>query len=621
MTRSYIPQIDGLRAIAVLAVVAFHATPQYVPGGFLGVDVFFVISGFLISGIIFDGLSDGSFSLGTFYARRIRRIFPALLVVLAATFAAGWWLLFPLDVIRLGNQVVYSAAFLANIYFWTQAGYFSPDANTYPLLHLWSLGVEEQFYIFWPITLMTLWRWPRLIFPAVLGLAFTSFLSCVLTADSATAFFSPLARWWELMIGAALAWFARSNVRPPSLVCEMITCAGLIAVFASFVMTRESGPGWRTLLPTVGTALVLYGAPGSRFASTALSVRPLVFVGLISYPLYLWHWPIFWVGRTIDLPWSVATVTALIATSFVLAWLTYEFVEKPIKHGSRAMWLRRPVVLIFGMLFFAGIGKAATFNGNLGRWPSEVLTLLTYKFDIDNIYHVGKCHLLPTQGPSSFSKECLGERTPNARHVVLWGDSSATALEPGLKLENNGNFYIDELTASACPPFIGDYKPLSERPHCSDVNAYALDYIKASKPDIVILSFAPNTETDIPRQTGVTIAALRGIGITTIVVVGPPPLWPKSFPETILREYKETHTVPQTIRLAEAARSISAIDHQVGLTTSAAGAIYVSAYRQLCVDEMCEAMSDGEPTVWDRFHMTVSGSAIVARAIYRALTP
>jgi peptidoglycan/LPS O-acetylase OafA/YrhL len=619
MSRSYIPQIDGLRAIAVLPVVAFHAFPGYVPGGFLGVDVFFVISGYLISGIIFDGLSDGSFRLGTFYARRIRRIFPALLVVLAATFAAGWWLLFPLDLIRLGNQVFYSAAFLANFYFWSQAGYFSPDASTYPLLHLWLLGIEEQFYLFWPVTVMTLRRWPRLIFPAIVGLGLTSFLVCILTIDSIAAFFSPLARWWELMLGAGLAWFSRSNATRSVLEHEISACIGLVAVLSSFVVIRESGPGWWTLLPTIGAALTLYGAPRSRFVSIVLSAKPLVLVGLISYPLYLWHWPVFWVGRTIDLQWSAATVATLIAASFMLAWLTYEFIEKPMRYGGTA--LRRPAPLIFLMLLFATLGQVTTLNGNLGRWPSDIVTLLTYKFDQDGIYHVGKCHLLPTQGPTDFSTECFSKHTSGARHVVLWGDSSATALEPGLRQLNNGSFDIDELTASACPPFMGDYKPLSERPHCSDINAFAFDYIKKSKPDVVVISFAPNTETDIPKQTGVTIAALRAIGITTIVVVGPPPLWPKAFPETILREYKATHGMPSTIRLAEEAQPIEDLDSEVKAAVATAGANYVSAYQQLCSDERCTAMSNGEPVVWDRFHMTVSGSTIVARAIYGALTP
>ena len=252
----YRADIDGLRGISVLAVVAFHAFPDLAPGGFVGVDVFFVISGFLISGIIFDEMRSGAFSLRSFYARRIRRIFPALVLVLTVTAVAGWWILLPQDMLRLGRQLLSSAAFVANFYFWFQSGYFSPDAHSFPLLHLWSLGVEEQFYIVWPLVLLLLRRRPDRILAAVLGIAALSFLLNILSIDRHEAnFYSPLTRAWELMLGAAVAWLVR---RYPSLVVmphsEALRILGLGLILAAVFIYLKAKSVVRTNMPRAAAA-------------------------------------------------------------------------------------------------------------------------------------------------------------------------------------------------------------------------------------------------------------------------------------------------------------------------------------------------------------------------------
>jgi peptidoglycan/LPS O-acetylase OafA/YrhL len=630
----YKPVIDGLRAIAVLPVVVFHACPQYAPGGFIGVDVFFVISGFLISGLIFEGVANESFSLRSFYAGRIRRIFPALLAVLIAVFIAGWWLLFPIEMISLGQQMAASAAFAANIYFWSQAGYFEPDANTYPLLHLWSLGVEEQFYIVWPIMVMVLWRWPRAIPFVMLVVGASSFVFMLLAVDRAAAFYLPTSRAWELMVGAGLAWCARKIDGPSEPVLfDAAAIIGLVLIFCSIFFIRQSDPypGWRALGPTIGAGLVLWGATGSRVIEPVLSWRPLVFVGLISYPLYMWHWPVFWTARTIataDL--SLVWVLVSFSISFVLAWITFQFIEKPIRYGADFSPKLSPNWLVTSLVVVACAGLISARNGFPGRWPSEIITLLSYKFD-DRIFRIGKCHLKPEQGPSDFSGECFSNRTPGARHVVLWGDSAVTAIEPGLQFVGKGRFDIDELTTSNCPPFIGDYKPMADRPHCSAINRYALQYIRTSKPDIVILSFSPSYETDLPKQAKNTVDQLRTFFAGTLVVVGPPPLWPKAFPEILLQTYMASPSrgMQKSISMpAEVAQASETLDSTLGSAitgsapgggTEVAGTIYVSAFQQLCPSEKCVAMVEGEPSTFDRFHITKGASAIVARAIYAAI--
>jgi peptidoglycan/LPS O-acetylase OafA/YrhL len=381
---SYRPDIDGLRALAVVAVIAFHGFPEYVAGGFVGVDVFFVISGFLISGIILDETRIGVFSLRSFYARRIRRIFPALLLVLVVSLVAGWWLLLPADMERLGKQLAASAAFVSNFYLWFQSGYFSPDARTFPLLHLWSLGVEEQFYIAWPLIIIGLRRRPNSIIFAIVLIAVISFGLNVAFIDNHEAdFYSPLTRAWELMLGASLAWLRRRDDMPlPSgRPADITTIAGLILIVASaFLVDQQSPyPGWLALVPTIGASLIIWGGANSRVASSTLSARAFVFVGLISYPLYLWHWPLLVFSTAYKFaPLTPLEVGLTVAASFILAWLTYELVEKTFRVGrmSRA----KIATLGTGMMFVAVAGFVIIEGqGFETRFPKELLEIAEVK--------------------------------------------------------------------------------------------------------------------------------------------------------------------------------------------------------------------------------------------------
>src|SRR5258706_13457758 len=284
---SYRPDIDGLRAVAVLAVIVFHGFPEYVTGGFVGVDVFFVISGFLISGIIFDETRTGLFSLPRFYARRVRRIFPALLLVLVVSIVAGWWLRLPADMLRLGKQLTASVAFVSIVYFWFQSVYFSPDARSFPLLHLWSLGVEEQFYIVWPLIIMAVRRTNWIVL-AIVVIGVSSFCLNVALSDNHEAdFFSPATRAWELMLGALVAWLVRRDqaAQPTRPAANVAAIVGLLLILASVFLLDErfSYPGWLALFPTIGSLLILWGGVIKGVASSILSARAPLFLGLISF--------------------------------------------------------------------------------------------------------------------------------------------------------------------------------------------------------------------------------------------------------------------------------------------------------------------------------------------------
>jgi peptidoglycan/LPS O-acetylase OafA/YrhL len=353
----YRPDIDGLRAVAVLLVIGFHAFPPWFRGGFIGVDIFFVISGFLITSILLKSLARGQFTLLGFYSRRIKRIFPALILVLAAAFAFGWLTLFAFEYKNLGKHVAASAGFVANLALWNEAGYFDSAAAAKPLLHLWSLGIEEQFYVLWPLLIYLAWKCRlNLLFPLAFILLF-SFVLCVTTVNTVAGYYSPLTRFWELLIGGALACV---SLYPPALslapaqhpcarydikqrVAPLVAgatfsnitsaCGVLLIAGAIWTLDKEKAfPGWWALLPTVGAALIISAGPAAWINSRLLARRSMVGLGLISYPLYLWLWPLLSFAYILDgeaiRPYAAF---AAIMMSVLLAWLTFDLLEKRIR--------------------------------------------------------------------------------------------------------------------------------------------------------------------------------------------------------------------------------------------------------------------------------------------------
>jgi peptidoglycan/LPS O-acetylase OafA/YrhL len=368
----YRPDIDGLRALAVLAVVGFHAAPALVPGGFVGVDVFFVISGYLISGILLQSLARERFSLVDFYKRRIRRIFPALVVVLAAVWCLGWFVLFPDEFMRLGRYIAACAAFVSNIILWREAGYFDVTADLKPLLHLWSLAVEEQFYFVLPLFLFVTWRVRSQQLTFILAAAALSFAFNVAVVHSHpnSTYYSPLTRLWELAVGAALArrqlfpesrWPWEPLLSPGSpRVREILSIAGVALIgWSLWGLNRNTPfPGFWALPPVAGTMFVIAAGPGTWLNRTVLGHRAAVAIGLISYPLYLWHWPLLSFARIIgnDDPPPIALAVA-VGLAFVLAFATYRLVEQPvraIRHGAGVA-----VCLLAAITLCAGFGYAS----------------------------------------------------------------------------------------------------------------------------------------------------------------------------------------------------------------------------------------------------------------------
>jgi peptidoglycan/LPS O-acetylase OafA/YrhL len=432
---AYRPDIDGLRAVAVLAVVAFHAFPDWVPGGFVGVDVFFVISGYLISTVILDNIARDTFSFRTFYARRIRRIFPALLIVLAAVYGIGWFVLFAVEFKQLGGHIAAGAGFVSNLVLWNESGYFDSLAETKPLLHVWSLSIEEQFYLLWPWLLWAVAkrRMNPLRVTGVLAVASFALSIYALRQDAVAAFFLPQNRAWELLLGALLAQHALSSQTSESprgrrQDVQALCGIALIALALGFTVRNEF-PGWWALLPTVGTALVINAGPAAWLNRFVLSRGLIVWVGLISYPLYLWHWPLLSFGRVAlgDVPGVTYRVGA-IAVAIALAWVTYRAIERPVRFGRPSN--AKVAVLTACMLVVGFFGYNCYRRDGLGyRYIEKHVAAIG--FDGGDLgLSIDECGIADRSRQRWFAHCKRDSRSP--ARIALVGDSKAAALYDGL---------------------------------------------------------------------------------------------------------------------------------------------------------------------------------------------
>jgi peptidoglycan/LPS O-acetylase OafA/YrhL len=613
----YRSDIDGLRAIAVMLVVNFHGFPEALPGGFIGVDIFFVISGFLITGIIARELSAGRFNLVTFYNRRIRRIFPALIVVLCTVLVLGWLWMLPGAYAALSRDVAASAAFAANIALLLQSGYFDIESAKKPLLHLWSLGIEEQFYLAWPLLLMLAARLRLGLMWVAAGIGIASFILNValIGSDPVATFYLPFTRAWELLAGAALAsiWNridqseAASNRRA-------IAGAVLIVAAAAMLNVHRAFPGWWALLPVAGSALLL-SAPAARINRTLLSWQPMVWIGLISYPLYLWHWPLLVLFAIIKFePLTLIDTELILLSSALLAWGTYQFVEKPFRLG-------RPVPIKAGSL--AGAMAVVAMAGvvifqNRGfdfRLPSEIRAMSDVPVQTAK-WRVHQC-LLDLSHETVFADDCADrDRRPL---LLVWGDSTAGALMPGLrKAQESRDFGLAQFTASSCIPALNIDIP--GVPGCRANNDRVLALVREIRPDIVLLQGTWEKYLDHVAET---VAALKQQTTAKVVVLGPVPGWRRGLPNEVLRYYLLHHRLipPYWNDVG----STNAYDITMRETLVPRGADYISARDALCNGEGCLTRLGAEAsdiTASDQVHLTEKASVFLVQSIIdRILAP
>jgi peptidoglycan/LPS O-acetylase OafA/YrhL len=469
----YRPDIDGLRAIAVFLVIVFHLFPNRLAGGFIGVDIFFVISGFLISSIIFSGLELGEFSFVDFYSRRIRRIFPALLLVLLASSVFGWYVLFIHEHVQLGQHIIGSTTFTSNFLLLSESGYFDSSADSKPLLHLWSLAIEEQFYLLWPLLLALAkrlnWRfWPTIV---VVGMASLIVSIYLVDRHPNTAFYSPISRFWELTIGSFLAYLHlyRQEILQRHQNIQSFGGATLILLGLLTIDKTTNFPGWWAMLPTIGTFLLISAGPRAWLNQKMLSNSILVRFGLISYPLYLWHWPLLayahiLVGQSLPTLLKIS----ILLSSVGLAWITYQFIEKPLRSSQNP---KNTLYSIAILLLFLGYGLLTNMNIVMPRHSSSNLQVVAAAVG-DWQYHKNREGVqVMNNAPEGlyFLPGKTGDTT------LYLGDSHLEQYIPrvlAVAEHNQANSAIFA-TAPACPPAPGIFRKTPMSKYCPDVTAYA----------------------------------------------------------------------------------------------------------------------------------------------------
>jgi peptidoglycan/LPS O-acetylase OafA/YrhL len=663
----YRPEIDGLRAVAVLSVMIYHAFPATLRGGFIGVDIFFVISGFLISTIIFKNLESNGFSFVDFYSRRIRRIFPALVTVLLATFALGWFILYPDEYRQLGKHVAGGAGFISNFVLWQESGYFDAAAETKPLLHLWSLGIEEQFYIFFPMLAWSLWRARLnvLSFVALIGLL--SFLLNLkfVYSDAVMTFYMPQTRVWELLIGSTLALLvmdvsgrlatleestgqllqrlmsrADPDVSSETALANAKAWLGVLLIsVALFKITRDKHfPGEWALLPTLGTVLLIWAGPYAYLNRGLLSSRILVWVGKISYPLYLWHWVLLTYNRIVvgDTP-SAGVRCAALALAILLAWLTYRLIEKPLRFGGR----RKTLALVIAMIAIAGAGLACLrsnspsswFFAAHNNWVEETDELLavnqTRLKQWQDPKKTVKCFQLPApydtpRGDFFERNGCLTAISGKAS-ILLMGDSHSASLSLGLRTwakSMNVNFMQ---TSGFYGPSLYCFGPDGrESEACeTDYHREVMKTIEATKPDVLVMDlYWAQTVQRFPDMDHYRAHVLdrvaklaHSIGAKKVIVVGQIPTWGADLPLELIRNFVEKRQkIPERTLVGVTKESLE-IDAAMRSWALPPTYHYFSLKDVLCNADGCLTRVGNnlatDLVVWDYGHLTQAGSDYV----------
>ena len=624
--QGYRSDIDGLRAVAVSLVVGFHAFPNFFPGGYIGVDIFFIISGYLISGIIFKQLQVNKFSFFDFYAKRINRIFPALIFVLLVSILLSRTYNFQNEIIDFNNSLISAVSFVANLFFYFQSDYFDTAAETKPLLHLWSLGIEEQFYIIWPVLLMLLWK-RNIIKPWSMAiLIFASFTASifVIQTNQSAAFYLPHLRFWELLSGSVLAYFHVASAkfrlsgwveRNSKLVTNLCSIIGFLLIGTClFVLNKSSMfPGWWALLPTIGGVLIIAAGKDSLLNKLILSNPLVVFIGVISYPVYLWHWPLLSflhieMGAT-PKPYRVIAVLL----SVLMGWLTFILIERPIRfaiHSKAKTYVLAIMLFSIGVYGFVDtkhrerqpIDAKNAFVNHYKQYPLTNSLKTQYKYD---------CGLLESDGSlkSTVSPDCFTSKT--SQSVFIWGDSHAQQLNYGLIKALPDSFSVLQIASFGCAPSVSFMKT-GIKNNCDRSNAFALEKIKTAKPTFVVLAQRHDHEQSNWPET---IVALKLAGVNKIIVVGPVPEWSQFLNRYFARHYWDEKPTRLKENLNQEVFKTDALMKQIIAKTE--GVSYVSMLDLLCNQQGCQTYLNNDYnnslTTFDYGHLTLVASEYVAK--------
>ena len=607
--------IQGLRALAIIPVLLFHSYKDWMPGGFVGVDIFFVISGYLITRIILKEIGENRYSVLGFYQRRVVRLFPALFILLVATFLAGVVTFPPQQLAALGSSAVAALLFVANLFYLRTTDYFGQSAEYLPLIHTWSLAVEEQFYIAFPLLVYLLRKKPRVLLITTCVIAGISLLMCiyVLGISPKAAFYLPFTRAYELLIGALVAiglsnWSASQRTRD---VLSLIGILLLIYCFATFSEATRF-PGLSAILPCLGAALIiLAGQDGDSLGGRLISHPILLFFGNISYSLYLWHWPVLTFGRYWNLgPLSPWQALALLAFSVLCAWLSYRFVERPIIN-ARVSAGRAFASAGAGSALVVSICMAFILSAGLpGRFGSPAIAAMKQAESsysprrADCHFHFGK--------PFEYSKSCVLGAPDTQPVVAVWSDSYGAELSYvlGQKLATQGES-VRELSASECSPGLDEASAHESK--CTRFNRLALAGLVSESSIRVVVIVAhylayPVDPDALAKRLERDVKILRAAG-KQVVLVFPVPT-PRFDLPVALAMANQFHLPLDKVQERRTAftEAANSIDSRLNAILSSSGARSIKPDELLCNQAKCPVLdTDGAPLYFDDRHLSLRG--------------
>jgi len=664
--------------------------------------LFFVISGYLIGKHLMEDIRADRLSFWAFYAKRIRRLFPSLATVLVATWVIGYYLYSASEFISLGRHTIASVFFSNNFLLWTEAGYFDALAETKPLLHLWSLGVEEQFYLIAPFVLWWGSRARTVNIFWVVRLGFLSLLTLLFASDihANSSFYLLHTRFWELAAGVLIGYFelhwsalanatlkpsrthvrelclygltliftallgllatdnAKSPVHYAALVlllfvgagvfylariygtatwlsqfvgddrcrsCRWLNPSGLVAavfiVWGFVASNPRDWPGVETFVPVAGAAILL-ALSATTLVNRLLSFKPLVWMGGISYPLYLWHWPLLVYWRASGMPTDSWHIALVVACAIGLAWITKVMIEDPVRFGSKVTKRPRLIAVLGGLVFAGSLGATTVaLNGLSSRFPPEVRALAEWsETDPDKAWRVGRCYYYLHE-VEAFADDCTPAKRTGVPRILLWGDSHAAHLYTGLIAESNERFDIVQWTSAGCPPTSSPL--IGEGLNCAKRRAFALAELKRLSPDQVILSGAwvrysrsGNSLESISSRVSETVVLLQDAGVKRILLVGPGPVWKDSLSIDLFRHMASRRGGEVPRRFGEVDSDIKHLENSLKTVARTRAIDYLSVLEILCNDQGCITLGDGigpRPDLLfrDRDHFTESGSRYV----------
>jgi peptidoglycan/LPS O-acetylase OafA/YrhL len=630
---AYRPDIDGLRALAVILVLLFHFELG-VNGGFIGVDVFFVISGYLITEVIIKSIRSGRFSFHDFYVRRLLRLHPALLVTVAATLGAGYLIMDPASFSGLAESAKYATFSASNFYFWLNQGYFDAASQTQPLLHTWSLAAEWQFYLVWPFIVWISLKFSAKFLPWILAaLTIASLVAAqvMLSYDSSAAYLMMPFRVFELAIGALLVFLPRDRLKPA--IESAIALAGLVAIIApAFYLTPETAfPGVAALLPCLGAAACIYG--GRSTAGAALRFRPMVFIGLISYSIYLVHWPLFvfykyYIFRDLNAPEKLT----LLAISLITGWILYRLIEKIlISQKSSIKLLGAASTVCLAIIIYSYSTSIIAHNGLPERVPKDYLKMAVDPVNFHKENYGGHGYNLNPK---------LGDKSGRLV-AIIGGDSFALQYASGIDQEmSKKGEYIEGVFQHGCV-ISGEFTRVLNnvpRKDCRETYNTILTKLKGNNVPFIYAQSWGGYKNKIADSSGklvisktdaeyseILITLLNGIrsdiGNRPLIIVGSQPYlsMDKSATSCLLRptfivqgcESRMRYHLDQTYSFA--IRQVLK-----GFAESHANTYYIDAFEVLCPKGECSTISAGKILYSDATHLSKDGSQLAARTIVEA---